>query len=411
MAKEGPVVVTGIGMVTPLGCDYNKVWNSLIEGENGISLLKGSYEEFGKYNIYLAGIASDFSFDELRNLDKHHKAKLKNLNLATKMLVYSGLKALEDANLQPAEDTIKYNIGAIVACGASLSEQYEGIPVEERNPKWFLESYPNLILSYLSMVASLKGYGNTIVSACNGGNQAIGEGFKRIQRGEEKIILVGGVDNKLSSLHASGFSRLGMTTPNNDVNRALRPFDQSRNGFVIGQGACVLVLESLEHAKKRGVDIKGRIVGYGCALDGISITDSSREGKIRAMKMALKDAELSSDEIGYINAHGTSTKSNDSEESIAIKETFGKRAYSIPINSTKSMLGHTFSACGAIEAFVCLRSLADQKVHINRNFEKGDSICNLDYVKDSAREAKMDYCISNTSGLGGYNSSIIFAKV
>lgn len=411
MVEDESVVISGIGMVSPLGCDYNKVWDSLVNGENGISHLTGEYVKLAKYNVHIAGRAHEFSFDELKNLDKRHKAKLNRLNLATKMLIYSGFKALEDAKLQPIEDTIKYNIGAIIACGTSLSEQYEGISLEERNPKWFLETYPNLMLSHLSIAASLTGYGNTIVAACNGGTQAIGEGFKRIQRGEDNIILVGAVDNKLSNLHASGFSRLGMTTTSNDSNRAMRPFDQNRNGFVIGQGACILVLESLKHAKKRGIDIKGRIVGYGCALDGISITDSSCEGKIKAMRMALRDAEISSDQIGYINAHGTSTKSNDREESIAIKEIFGKKANSIPISSTKSMIGHTFAACGAIEAFVCLKSLAAQKVHVNRNFEKGDSNCNLDYVRDSARDVNMNYCISNTSGLGGYNSSIVFAKV
>jgi 3-oxoacyl-[acyl-carrier-protein] synthase II len=404
------VVITGIGLVTPLGCDCNTVWDSLIAGKNGICRLDDSYSDLAKHNVYLGGIAHDFSFDDLKNLDKQHKGKLRTLNSTAKMLIYSGFKALEDAKLQPGEDTIKYNVGAIIACGAPLSEQYEGIPVEERNPKWFLETYPNLILSHFSIAASLKGYGGTVVSACIGGNQAIGEGFKKIQRGEEKIILVGGVDNKLTSLHAAGFSRLGMTTSSNDVD-AMQPFGQDRDGFVIGQGACVLVLESLKNAQKRGADIKGKIVGYGCALDGVSITDSSHEGKIRAMEMALNDAKLSSDKIGYINAHGTSTKSNDSEESIAIKKVFGKKAYSIPINSTKSMIGHTFAACGVIEAFVCLKSLATQKVHVSRNFDKGDHICDLDYVKDVPRDVKTDYCISNTSGLGGYNSSIVFAKV
>lgn len=409
MAKGTSVVITGIGLVTPLGLDYDSVWNGLIAGKNGIQRLDDhGYGNLMKYGVFLGGLAPVFSLDQLKNLEKSVKPKLKNISLVGKMLVYSGLKALEDANLQIPEDICKYNLGAIIACGSPLAEQYEKIPIEERNPKWFLETYPNLYLTQLSIAASLKGYGETIVSACIGGNQAIGEAFKKIQYGEESIMLAGGVDNKLTSLHAAGFNRLKMTSPNTDPDKASRPFDCKRNGFVISQGAAVLVLESLESAKQRGVNVKGRIVGYGCTLDSESSTDASPGGKARAMEKALFDAQLSTEGIDYINAHGTSTVSNDKAESIAIKKVFGKRAYQIPVNSSKSILGHTFAGCGAIEAFICLKSLADQKVHINRNFEAGDFVCDLDYVKDQAREVKMKYCISNTSGLGGYNSSLIF---
>lgn len=410
MSKVEQVVVTGIGLVSPLGCDYNKVWDSLLAGENGIRHLTGSYENLKEYQLHIGGIAPCISLNEFSNLDKQCKAKLKNVNMVTKMLVYSGLKAMEDANLQIHEDTEKYNIGAIIGCGSTLAEHYDEIPREERNPKWFFETYPNLVLSYLSIASSIKGYGSTIVSACVGGSHAIGEAFKRIQRGDDTILLAGGVDNKMSHLHVNGFSRLNMISTSTDPESAVRPFDRDRSGLVIGQGACVLVLESLSNAQKRGADIKGRIAGFGSSMDGISVADASSKGKTEAMKRAIKDAGLLPDNIDYINAHGTSTVSNDREESIAIKEVFGKRAYSIPISSSKSMLGHTFAACGAIEAFVCLKSLECQKVHINRNFVEGDQFCDLDYVKDSARNAKMDYCLSNTSGLGGYNSTLVFAK-
>lgn len=411
MHKENQVVVTGIGLVTPLGCNYNEVWNSLLAGENGIRRLSDEYSRLGENQVYIGGEIPELPFPELTSISSGYKAKWRHLGLTPRMLVYAGLRALEDAGLNTPDDTQRYNTGVIVATGSTLAEEYAGIPFEDRNPKWFFETYPNLLLSHLASAASLKGFGCTIMSACAGGNQAIGEAMKKIQRGEETVMLAGAVDNKLSYLHTSGFNRLKMSSTSDDPENAVKPFDKDRNGFAIGQGACILVLESLSNALKRGADIKGRIVGYGSALDGGSLADASYEGKIAAMQRALNDAGLRADNIGYINAHGTSTVSNDKEESISIKEVFGKQAYEIPVSSTKSMIGHTFAACGAIEAFVCLKSLSDQCVHINRNFQMGDKFCDLDYVKGSARNVNMDYCISNTSGLGGYNSSLIFARV
>ncbi|WP_024834486.1 beta-ketoacyl-[acyl-carrier-protein] synthase family protein [Ruminiclostridium josui] len=411
MHKDNQVVVTGIGLVTPLGCNYNEVWNSLLAGENGIRRLSGDFSRLSENQVYIGGVMPELPFHQLKMMNSGYKAKCRHLGPTAKMLIYAGLKALEDANLSTPDDTQRYNIGAVVGAGSTLAEEYDGIPLEDRNPKWFLETYPNLLLSHLASAASLKGFGCTILSACAGGNQAIGEAMKKIQRGEETVLLAGAVDNKLSYLHTSGFSRLKMCSTSDDPESAVKPFDKNRNGFVIGQGACMLVLESLSNALKRGADIKGRIVGYGNALDGGSLTDASYKGKIAAMQRALDDAGLQADGIGYINAHGTSTVSNDKEESIAIKEVFGNKSYEIPVSSTKSMIGHTFAACGAIEAFVCIKSLLDQRVHITRNFQEGDQFCNLDYVKGSARDVKMDYCISNTSGLGGYNSSLIFARV
>jgi 3-oxoacyl-[acyl-carrier-protein] synthase II len=411
MLNRDTVVVTGIGLVTSLGYEYNEVWNSMLSGRNGIKKLEDDYDGFKEYQVHVAGIAPEVYFEEFKNIAAQKRVKLRNADKAVKMLVFSGLKALEDAKLTVPDDMEKYNVGAIIGCGTTLAERYSDIPVNERNPKWFFETYSNLILGHLSIAASLSGFGSTIVGACASGTQAIGEAFKKIQYGEEKILLAGGVDNKFSHLHISGFSRLNMTSKCEEPDKAIKPFDKNREGFVIGQGACVLVLVSLSHAKKRGAKIMGRILGYGCSMDSTSIADSSRTGKRYAMERALKDAGLVPEAIDYINAHGTSTISNDKEESMAIKDLFGKRAYSIPVNSSKSILGHTFAACGAIESFVCIKSLEQQRIHLTRNFQEGDEFCDLDYVRDRARDVKMNYCLNNSSGLGGYNSSLIFAKV
>lgn len=411
MQSKQEVVVTGIGMVTPLGFEYEEVWNKLITGENGVRRLGRDYEEIIKHDIYVAGVSPEVSFDNFEKLDQRKKSKLKNMNKATKMIIYSGLKALEDAGLDTAVDCEKYNIGSIIGTGTALVDRYEGISIDERNPSWFLETYPNIMNGYLSIIASLKGYGSTIVNACVGGTQAIGEAFKKIQYGEEEILLAGGVDDKLSNIYASGFSRLKMSSSSYYPEIASRPFDENRNGLVFGQGACCLVLESLDCAKKRGANVKGKIVGYGNSMDAESIIDTSSKGKAKAMRRALDDAKLEAKDIGYINAHGTSTIINDKEESLAIKEVFGEYANKIPISSTKSLIGHTFAACGVIQSFVCIKSLESQKVHGNRNFKSGDSHCNLNYVKSAHSDVKMNYCISNTSGLGGCNSSLIFKKV
>ena len=408
MHNKCEVVVTGAGLVTPIGCSPDKIWSSLLTSSNAVKRLPEGYRSLKDYNIFLAGIARDFSFDECK-LERKSKNLLKGTNLLTRMLVYAGLKAMENARLEYPKDSERFNIGAIIANGTAMAEQYDSVPFHDRNPKWYLETYPNLPLSYFSIIASLKGHGSTIVSACTGATQAIGECFKKIQRGEASVMLAGGVDNKFSEPFAAGFSRLNMTTPSQDTATASRPFDKKRDGFVIGQGACVLVLESLQNALNRKADIRGKIIGYGSSLDGISLTDATCDGKAAAMELSLKDADISSDQIDYINAHGTSTISNDSEESKAIKKVFGRRAYEIPVNSTKSMIGHTFAACGAIEAFVCMKSLETQMVHSTRGFEEGDDVCDLDYVKGGSRNAPMRYCMSNNSGLGGYNASLIFA--
>lgn len=411
MQTKHEVVITGIGVITPLGCSYEEVWQNMMSGKNGVSVFPESYYSMAEENVYVGGLCPEVSFDDITYLDKRAKRNLQKLNRATKMAIFSGMKALADAGIDVQDDCSKLNIGSILGTGTALADRYDGISFADRNPKWFLETYPNLINGYLSIYASLTGYGSTIVNACVGGTQAIGEAFKKIQYGEEEIMLAGGVDDKMSKVYASGFSRLGMSSISDDPEKACRPFDQSRDGLVMGQGACCFILESLESAKRRNVPIKGRVVGYGNAMDAKSIIETSSDGKARAMQRAIKDANIQPTDIGYISAHGTSTQNNDMEESLAIQKVFGEYATKIPISSTKSFLGHTFAACGALQTMICMKSLEEQRVHGNRNFRKTDIDLNLDYVEGIYRNVSMEYCMVNTSGLGGFNSSLVLRKV
>lgn len=411
MQAKHEVVITGVGIVSPLGSGCDDVWNKLLGCENGVKALGTDYEGVLKNDIHVAGLCEEVSFQEFDFLDSRKRKNIGKLNKATQMAIYCGLKALKDAKLKVPDDCNKYRIGSILGAGSALADRYEGQKVEERNPKWFLETYPNLLNGYLSLYASLNGYGSTIVNACVGGTQALGEAFKKIQHGEEQIMLAGGVDDKVSSTYASGFDRLRMSSKQRNPDEACRPFDEQRDGLVLSQGACCFILESLESARERGAQVKGRIVGYGNSMDAESIIGTSAKGKTMAMQCALKDAGIRAEDIGYINAHGTSTANNDLEECLAIRNVFGEYAHKIPISSTKSMMGHTFAACGAIQGFVCMKSLQEQIVHANRNFKNCSQQMELDYVKDKCRKVDMEYCISNTSGLGGFNSTLVFQRI
>lgn len=402
------VVISGVGLTTPLGNELEEVWKGLLEEKNGIVGLHDVFPELAseQQDIHVVGKVPDFqlsTFGVSRKIEK-------KVDRITRQLLYAGLSALKNAGLEYPEDTENYGIGAIIGTSGSLMEYHDGVSLSDRKPSWVLDTYPNLRLSYLSIVAALKGPGSTLVNACASGNQAIGEAFHMIRTGRAKVMLAGGADGKINLSYISGFSRLKMATGEMDPDKAMCPFDKRRNGFVIAEGASILVLESLQNALDRGAKPLAEVVGYGCGMDANSLTDADCAGKKTAILSALNDAGISSEEIDYINAHGTSTISNDKEETDAIKEVFGKRAYSIPINSTKSMMGHSFAACGAIEAAVCLKSLMEQQIHGTKNFQDGAE-CDLDYVADGKRLLNMNYCLNNSSGLGGFNSSLIFRKI
>ena len=405
MSTQRDVVITGIGMVTSLGSSVDTVWNSVLEGEHGFDKLSSIAPELEGHGVNVAAAAADFDLSQF-NLNPK---LLRNTNKVTNMLVYSGLSALKAASLNAPDDCERYNIGAIIGTGTGMAERYSSQPLEGRRPRWFLDTYPNLWLSYLSIAAGLKGYGSTVVNACASGTVAIGNAFSMIQTGQADVMLAGATSSKLAAPYLSGYSRLGMISPSDSPDNAMRPFDKDRTGFVLGEGACVLVLEEAKHAEKRQAEPISRIVGTGMTMDAFRVTDPSEEGKIRAMQQAMANAGIDEKSIDYVNAHATSTKANDAVETQAIKSLFGKRAPGVPINSTKSMLGHTLAASGAIEAAICAKSLQEKTIHRTRNFKQGCRDCDLDYVAEGNRNTDLQYCISNSSGIGGYNASLVMA--
>lgn len=404
------VVISGIGLISSLGDSVDSFWQSLLAGKNGIQYFSDEYRSLAINGVRGGGYISSIDLDKF-GIGREKLRIIKGSEKTTKMLVYSGLSALEDAGIRYPDEVEKYGMGMIVGTGASLAERYADIPYMERNPRWFLETYPSIHLSYFSILVSLKGFCSTIVTACTGGSQAIGAALRMVQDGEADLMLAGGVDSRFAEPFIYGFSRLNMVNTEEDLLGAMRPFDKKRNGFVMGEGSCVLVLESYDHMLARGGRAWCEIAGYGNSGDAGSLTDSNWQGKYRAMDKAIRDAGITPEDIDYINSHGTSTQSNDREESIAIKELFSERACAIPVNSTKSMIGHTFAACGAIEAAVCARSLTHGKVHPTLNFASGDNDCSLNYVKGGAISKELNYCISNNSAIGGYNTSLVFKKL
>lgn len=382
------------------------VWEELKRASNGIlpvDKVDSSLEEFG---VRVLGPAHPVNLDCV-GVDRKQQ---RGMGKSSRMLVHAGLQALADAGIDRADSEQLREIGVIVGTGTALGERWMGTPFDERPPTWLLDTYPNVLLGQLSIAASLGGFGTTIVNACVSATQSIGQGYGLIKRGEADVVLAGGVESKIGPSFISGFHRLNMTSRSADHEAAMRPFDRGRSGFVLGEGACMLVLEEASHAMARNARIQARIKGFGCSMDAKKLTDADADGKTMAMHRALRDAGLAPERIGYINAHGTSTISNDREESIAIKRVFGERAYEIPVSSTKSMIGHSMAACGAIEAAVCVQTLNDGWVHPTRNFQQGDSDCDLDYVPEKARKVDVDFCLTNNSGIGGVNASLILGK-
>jgi len=406
MQIKQEVVVTGIGLISPLGAHIATLWKAILQGDNGINYLNDEYRYLNKFKLNIAGIASKFDFYQFEKLSKKNQSKLEKMDKQAQMLIYSALSAIEDAKLE----IDKSLIGAIIGCGINNSDRYNNISYEERKPTWFFDTYPNMLIGHMFQLLSIKGYGTTIVNACCGSMQAIGEAYKKIQSGAEQIMLAGGTDDKINQLCTTSFRRLNMLSDSRDPESAMCPFDKDRNGFVMGQGACILVLESLSSALARGVEIYGKVVGYGTYVDATSVSDASMDGKKCAMEKAIVDAQIDYKQIGYINAHGTSTISNDKEESAAIKSVFKEEAKKIPISSTKSFIGHTFASCGAIQSAICLQSLRKQIVHKNRNFVVGDQDCDLNYLTKNLSCTDLNYVITNTSAIGGSNAALLFQR-
>ena len=406
------VVVTGMGMVTPLGVGMEKTWGAMLEGKSGVGLItQFDAAEFG------TKIAAEINGFEPG--DYIEPKEIKKMDRFIHLAVGAASMAMEDSGLVITEANAE-RVGVLVGSGMGglpAIERYHTV-LMERGPKKISPFFiPMLIVNLASGQISIKygakGPNTSVVTACATGTHSIGDAMKLIQRGAADVMIAGGTESCITPLGIGGFNAMkALSTRNDEPQKASRPFERDRDGFVMGEGAGVMVIEELEFAKARGARIMAEIVGYGLTADAYHVTAPAPngEGAARCIKMALDDGGVSPDEIDYINAHGTSTKFNDEFETMAIKSVLGERAYKIPVSSTKSMTGHLLGAAGGVEAIVAVLTIRDGKVPPTINYDNPDPECDLDYVPNAARDVRVDTALSNSFGFGGTNGCLIFKR-
>lgn len=425
------VVVTGLGAITPIGIGKEAYWESLLKGVSGVKQF--DFEELGFDNIDMSQYRSKISA-RVENFNPYDHIPLnkttKYMGRTTLFALIAAKFALEDAGFDLVTDKKNktsidgidpFKIGVVTGTGSGNMEILElkyNEFIEDRGPKRTPpHALPQQILSAvpanISMYFQCKGNSYALPTACSSASQAIGNCYRYLQNGWEDVMITGGSDCCITPLIFGCFGAMrALSTRNDEPEKASRPFDKDRDGFVMGEGAGIVVLEKLSHALKRNAHIYAEVLGYGMTSDAYHITIPNLQGEsfIQAVKMALHEAKIEPAEIDYINAHGTSTKLNDPIETKAIKNTLGDRAYEIPISSTKSMIGHLIGAAGGAEAIASVLSIEKGKVHPTINLENPDPDCDLDYVPNEAREAPVKTVMSNSLGFGGFNSVLIFRK-
>ena len=406
------VVVTGLGLVTPLGIGVEKTWTAIIAGRSGV----GRITRFDPSEFPSQIAAEVKNFDPA---DFIEKKEIKKMDKFIQFGVAAAKMAVEDSGLR-ITDAIAERVGVYVGSGmgglpaieATHSKLLEG-GVKKVSPFFIPMTIINLVSGHIAMMHGAKGPNSAVVTACASGTHAIGDAFKIIQRGDADVMIAGGTEAVISPLGIGGFCAMrALSVRNDEPEKASRPFDALRDGFVMGEGAGVVMLEELSWAERRGARIYAEVKGYGMTGDAYHMTTPSPEGEgaARCIKIALNDAGLSTEEVDYINAHGTSTKFNDENETAAIKSVFGKRAYEMPVSSTKSMTGHLLGAAGGIEAIFSVLSIENGVIPPTINYEFPDIECDLDYVPNKSRTANVDIAMSNSFGFGGTNACLVFKK-
>jgi 3-oxoacyl-[acyl-carrier-protein] synthase II len=409
---DNRVVITGMGIISPLGIGKEKYWESLVEGKNGISTI--TRFDVSEYQTKIAGEVNDFN-----PMDYMDRKEAKRMDRFTQFAVAAGILAIEDAGINLKKEN-KDNIGVVFGTGIGGTETFEEQHkiLQKRGPNRVSPFFVpmlicNMAAGQLSIQLGLRGPNTTIVTACASSTNAIGEAFKILQRGDAEIILSGGSEAAITPMSLAGFcSMKAMTTHNEEPEKASRPFDAQRDGFVLSEGAGVIVLETLEHAKSRGAQIYAEIAGYGCTADAYHITAPAPEGEgaMKAMERAIKDAGIKPEDVDYINAHGTSTPLNDKFETAAIKNLFGKHAYSLSVSSTKSMMGHLLGAAGVVEVIATALTINTGIVPPTINYKNPDPECDLDYVPNICRKMPVNVALSNSLGFGGHNASLVLQR-
>ncbi|WP_186576640.1 beta-ketoacyl-ACP synthase II [Aquibacillus kalidii] len=405
------VVVTGLGAVTPLGNTVDSFWNNLLAGKSGIDYVtKVNKDDFP------AKVAA-----ELKDWDPSvymEKKDAKRMDLFTQYAVAAAKMAVEDAKLD-ITDEIAPRVGVWIGSGIGGMATYE-----EQFHKFIEKGYrrvspffvpmliPDMAAGQVSIQLGAKGINSCTVTACASGANSIGDAFKVIQRGDADVMITGGAEAPLTNMSFAGFSSAKALSTNGDPKTASRPFDKNRDGFVMGEGSGILIIESLESAQNRGARIYAELVGYGSAGDAYHITSPAPEGEgaARAMNQAISDAGVDLTAVDYINAHGTSTELNDSFETKAIKQVFGDHAYNLSVSSTKSMTGHLLGAAGAVEAIASIKAIIDSKVPPTINYETPDPECDLDVVPNETKAKEVNVALSNSLGFGGHNAALVFKK-
>ena len=406
------VVVTGMGALTPLGLDINTTWEGLVDGKSGIDHIA----QFDASSLETRFAGEVKGFDPVEYMGRKEARRMDRFS---QLAVAASVEAVRDAGLE-INDTNKANIGVLIGSGIggllTMSEQVR-ILIEQGPDRVSPFLVPMMIADMASAQVSIalgaRGPNFCPTSACSSGSDAIGTAYEIIKRGDAEAMFAGGSEAIITPIGVAGFSaNRALSTRNEAPQQASRPFDAERDGFVIGEGAAILVLEDLAFARERGARIIAEITGYGASSDAVHITQPSEngEGAARAMQMALRKAGLAPSEVGYINAHGTSTPLNDKVETMAIKTVFGDYAYHVPISSTKSMTGHLLGAAGAIEGAVCIKVINTGVIPPTVNYNNPDPECDLNYVPNKAREARISSAMSNSFGFGGHNSVLVFQE-
>ncbi len=421
------VVVTGMGCITPVGNNVSQMWASLKEAKNGVGQI--THFDASNFPTKFAAEVRGFDFDAL--VDDPHRFSDAGRNI--RFAIGAATEAVKDSGIEECDTLNPARFGVYLGAGEGQQDFLQFMSLvadaqrngevdlqhftkhflESMNPRFELELEPNMPAAHLSSLFNAQGPNLNCLTACAASSQAIGEATEIIRRNDADVMLSGGAHSMIHPFGLTGFNLLTALSERNDSPAtASRPFDFTRDGFVLGEGAGMVILEELEHAKKRGARIYGEIRGYGSTADAYRITDIHPEGRgaIACIRMALADAQINPEEIGYVNAHGTSTKVNDHVETMAIKGGLGEHARKTPVSSIKSMMGHLIAAAGSVEAITCLLAIRDGVLPPTINYSTPDPDCDLDYIPNQARESRIKAALSNSFGFGGQNVSLIISK-
>lgn len=407
------VVVTGLGLVTPVGNSVEATWTALMEGRSGADYIQ-------KFDA--ARFAARFAC-EVKNfdpLDYVEKKEARKMGAFIQYAIAASQEAMNDSGLKITDDSVAEGVGTYISSGIgdfwAIEREHEKLLKDgpgRVSPFFIPSAIVNLASGQVSIRHNAKGPNSATATACSAGAHAIGDSFKIIARGDAEAMICGGAESAITPMSVAGFAALrALSTRNDDPVHASRPFESGRDGFVIGEGAGIMILEELEFARRRGAQIYAEIVGYGMSGDAFHITmpDASGSGAVRVMQKALKDGGVQPEQVGYINAHGTSTPYNDKFETMAIKKTFGDHAYKVAISSTKSMTGHLLGAAGGVEGVFSVMAIQKNMLPPTINYVTPDPDCDLDYVPNQARAAVIDYALSNSFGFGGTNAALLFKR-